>query len=519
MAKNLSPRLQRFITLSSIAFCLLFVWSFQKKQPATFRPVDPAFSAYIYAYSSGELGRRAPIRVRFTESVASKSLIGTDVPADVLDFSPAVVGKAVWEDANTIKFTPTEPLKSNEFYTASLHLDHVFKNVPPRFKDFVWDFRPKAQTITVITDGFSTPNINDYSKQAYKGTLRTADYAEDALAEQSLEFLQAGNSDLKIDWKHDAEHRLHHFTISNIKREKERSELKLWWSGQGIDSEQKGFKTIEVAPLHSFKLLDVAMSANEESNDPHAVLQFSDPLKADQVLDGLLTVNGQNLSATMDGNNLLVYPPSKWEDEKKNTNYDYNYSEYNREKAIFRALQVHTGIKNSQDSAIHTETTWQLEFGEGMPAIRAVGNGVIIPNSTGLLFPFDATQLKAVDVEIFKINQANVVHFLQQNSLMDDEAYKMRYFGTIVFQKKINLDEMEATAHDGRWTRYGLDLKEFVKNEPGAIYQVRIGFRRSYAVCNCEQEPQPKDGVKLPTNINRFSQFTEGGDEEEQTSI
>ncbi len=522
MQNQISLRLQRIVTVASIAFCLLFIWSFQKKRPQTFRRVDPAFSAYIYAYSSGELGRRMPIRVRFTESVASRSLIGTEVPSDVIDFSPAIAGKAIWEDANTIRFTPAAPLTSNEFYTGNVHLDHIFKNVPARFKDFIWDFRPVSQTITVTTTGFVTPSSNDYSKQIFKGTLTTADYAEDALVEQSFQFLQTGNDAAKIEWKHDTDHKTHHFTINNIIRTSQKSELKLWWNGQLLDCTQKGDKNIEVAAINNFKLLEVAMNTDESHGSPHAVLQFSDPLKTDQNLDGLVTVAGQTMSATIDGNNLLVYPPAKWSEKSSGSSYDEysgTYSSYNNDKPVLRALLVHTGIKNSRDSSIQTESNWQLEFGDGKPAVRLVGDGVIIPNSTGLLFPFDATQLKAVDVEIFKINQANVVHFLQQNELNGNDNYRMRYFGSIVFQKKINLDEIAAATKDGRWTRYALDLKDFVKNEPGAIYQVRIGFRKSYAVCNCEAEKQNDGGVNLPKDLSHFSGLLDENDENQPSIL
>ena len=277
MKQPLSLFTQRVIAMCSIAFCLLFVWSFKKTKPLTFRSVDPAFSAYVYAYSSGELGRRSPIRVRFTESVASRSVIGTEVAAAIFSLSPTVAGKAVWGDANTIEFTPSEPLKASELYTATVHLDAIFKNVPKRFETFDWDFRAKAQTITVTTDGFTTPNSNDYTKTTYKGVVHTADYADDKAVEAAFECLQTNNSSLKTTWKHDNEHRNHQFTIENITRSATKSELKMWWNGQGIDSEQKGDKTVEVAAINNFKLLDVAMNSDDDGGSPHAILQFSDP--------------------------------------------------------------------------------------------------------------------------------------------------------------------------------------------------------------------------------------------------
>ncbi len=40
----------------------------------------------------------------------------------------------------------------------------------------------------------------------------------------------------------------------------------------------------------------------------------------------------------------------------------------------------------------------------------------------------------------------------------------------------------------GRWNRYYLDLAELIKTEPGAIYRVSIGFRRSYSTYPCPDQ-------------------------------
>ena len=49
--------------------------------------------------------------------------------------------------------------------------------------------------------------------------------------------------------------------------------------------------------------------------------------------------------------------------------------------------------------------------------MRLVGNGVIVPNSDGLMFPFEAIILRGVEVEIFKIFNNNILQLLETRAL------------------------------------------------------------------------------------------------------
>jgi hypothetical protein len=48
------------------------------------------------------------------------------------------------------------------------------------------------------------------------------------------------------------------------------------------------------------------------------------------------------------------------------------------------------------------------------------------------------------------------------------------------------LKELNQNANQGAWTTYALDLSNLIELEPGAMYDVRIGFRKEYAITNCD---------------------------------
>jgi uncharacterized protein YfaS (alpha-2-macroglobulin family) len=49
------------------------------------------------------------------------------------------------------------------------------------------------------------------------------------------------------------------------------------------------------------------------------------------------------------------------------------------------------------------------------PAVELIGKGVILPNTKGLIFPFKAVNLRAVEVKVIKVYEDNVAQFLQVN--------------------------------------------------------------------------------------------------------
>ncbi|MEO1711875.1 MAG: MG2 domain-containing protein, partial [Bacteroidota bacterium] len=125
------------------------------------------------------------------------------------------------------------------------------------------------------------------------------------------------------------------------------------------------------------------------------------------------------------------------------------------------------------------------------------------------IVPFEAINLSAVDLEIFKIYNNNILQFLQSNSL--DGNYDLQRVGKVVFQKKIDLRSINPKVTPNGWNRYALDLSDFLQKDPQAIYQVRVGFRLGYADYYCGEEVL--NGLDVPEPLNS-GQTNEAGDYE-----
>ncbi|NJN77438.1 MAG: hypothetical protein HC803_03185 [Saprospiraceae bacterium] len=458
-----------------IVLTVISTFSSCKKQVGSIE-FKEGYKAYIYAYTSGVISRASPIRIRFTQALVDEKMIGNTVEKGLLTFEPEISGTAIWEDDRTIKFVAEENLPSGEGYFGRVNINNLYDNVPKDLRTFLFDFKTKEQFFEVAVEGLRSVSNTDLTKQKLVGTLVTADVAENEKVETLLAATQKGNPDLEITWQHDADQIHHHFIINNVSRKEATSEVKLAWQGKAIDVKKSGNEVVTVPALGDFIISNVSIIQDAEQ---YILVEFSDPISKQQDIEGLVTIAGVStaLNYIIDGNTVRIYPSSRI--------------------AGTRTITVQRGIQNVMDKAMKKPSEWTVEFAEIAPEVKLVGNGVILPNSDkGLIFPFDAVSLNAVDVEIFKIFESNVLQFLQTNDL--DGDYEMERVGRVILQKKVQLNALNPMADFSMWTRYALDLNDLIKREPNAIYQVRIGFQQSYSTYFCIGETvEPNDGMTI----------------------
>ncbi|MFD2144034.1 alpha-2-macroglobulin family protein [Mucilaginibacter antarcticus] len=129
---------------------------------------------------------------------------------------------------------------------------------------------------------------------------------------------------------------------------------------------------------------------------------------------------------------------------------------------------------------------------------------MILPDSGKLMMPFEAINLNAVDVTIIKIYENNVPQYFQNNGFNGQE--QLRQLGKPIIEKTIRLDN-DKSINLSKKNRFMLDIDHLIRTEPGAIYRVLIGFRRSYSLFNCSTQ-------KVADKTDGDSSVEEGDNEE-----
>lgn len=415
-------------------------------------------SQYIYAYTNGTIGRSEPVRVRFVNAAVSADQVGKPVDPAAFSISPDVTGAAVWEDDRTMLLQPETPMKYGQQYHCKVGVGAIYKEAPATVRSFEFDFRIRELNFDVVVDGIQTPDPANLKAQQVTGTIRSNDPVGQEELEKMLTATQNGKA-LTISWNHTEGNKLHTFTANGVERTMNRSAVDLTWNGESLGVKQTGNARVNVPALDEFEVVSVRVV---QSENQYLLINFSDPISSSQTLNGLVRVEGfgGTFNFSSDGNFLRVYPSDRLIGTHEVT--------------------VDAGIKNTANARMKIPFTQSIDFEDIKPGIRLVGRGAVIPGKSdgSVIFPFEAVALNAVDVEIFKIYNSNILQYLQVNEIEGNN--ELERVGKIIYQKKISLTALSPNASNKVWQRYALDLKDMIKQDPGAIYQVRLVYRRSY---------------------------------------
>ncbi len=415
------------------------------------------FREYLYYTTSGRVSVASPIQIVFSKDLSGQAF-NTELKKGIVEISPAVKGQYVIKDNRTIEIYPEKNLKPNTEYTVKVHLNKLFKNVPSKFKKFQFQFKTIEPNFVI-----NTGNLQSYSKdwQYMEGNLKAADVMTLDDCGNVLMATQNGKK-LNIKWQENATTDFD-FTIDSIARPMEDSEIEISWNGNKLNIDNKGSQKIKIPGKNHFVVLGVNAV---QTPDQYLEINFSDPLKKDQVFDGLVTIDGSGpLNFAAEGNVLKVY-------------FD-NVIEGSAKVEIFQGIESEDGIKLKENFSE------MVIFAQLKPELRVLNKGVILPDSKNLTYNFEAVNLKAITVRVVKIYENNILQFLQENEISDNDAYNIRKVGRRVAKKKITLIQDEKL-NTGKWTAYSIDLSDLIKADPGSIYRVELSFDKSDAIYNCE---------------------------------
>jgi uncharacterized protein YfaS (alpha-2-macroglobulin family) len=419
--------------------------------------VDPGFSNYINAFTSGVISNNENIKVILVEPFL-EAKAGELLSQEVFSFEPEIEGQAYWLDNQTIEFRPNEKLTSGETYFGSFYLNKLIE-VPEKFEELEFGFMVMHQTLFVNYQGIRSTDINDFSKQEVFGSVRTGDITTPSELEDCFKASQDGK-DLDITWIHTPNSNSHEYSVNNVTRRNKESFVLLEWNGEGIGAEVEDEQEIRIPPLGEFSVLQIT---TQREPGLHFSIQFSDPIDANQDLKGLIYLaSGKKIRMKVSANEIKVYPTGKLSSEE--------------------TIIVTKSVVNSKGKVLDSEFQKVVQFNLEKPSLELLGDGVIMPSDGELGFPFKAINLKAVNVRVLRIYENNITQFFQDNN--HNGSSNLSRVGRLVYDDVVDLISSEPIDY-GIWNNFKIDLNKIIKTEPGAIYRVLLSFERYQSLYPC----------------------------------
>ncbi|GGG15601.1 membrane protein [Dokdonia pacifica] len=429
------------------------------------QPTDNLFKykEYISYATSGRQSIANPITVKVGKALTQFE-VDQEIPSDVFKIIPKTSGKVTVSGQRVLRFVPDEPLNSDTEYSVTLLLDKLYDDLPKEIRAFTFNFKTITPDFKVDLRALQS---YDRNYQYLEGQIEGADVIAFAKAKELINATQKGKP-LSITWLSDSKaSRYHVFKIDSILREEEDANIQVSWSGKAIGADEtEGDNEVLIPGRNNFKIVNINQKLGANAS---VALNFSDPLQENQNFKGLVTIQrAGDLRFEVDGNVLHVYPENK---------------------IVGKSLvEVFQGIRSTDGYKLKTPFSETVSFEQLKPGIRAITNGVILPNSGSNPFYFESVNLSHVDVRIIKIFENNVLEYLQENNLNSNNSYGLKQVGRRVAKQTINLQEnsfQSGDIGDSQWRVHGIDLSKMFQADPGALYRVEISYKQDYVAYEC----------------------------------
>ena len=435
------------------------------------------FAPYISAYTGGSISHNSTILVEFMED-QPESVWKGDTDETLFSFSPSLKGAAHWVNGKTIEFVPERgELKPGTMYNVAFALEKVM-SIDKKLSKFEFSFSVDELTFKVVARPIEIQLENTV---VVRGEITFNEMISLEAVKKMFE-AKVGDKKLEITVDGSDNDRVFQFFVKDIARTDSHQQLSIIVDGTSGGIKHKETLSVSIPVKNKFKLHEY-----EIVNTPEYGLRltFSDIVSESQDLRGMITLKGvPNYTTQVQSNQVMVY-----------------FAHTSKMKELI--VIVDEGLKNQMGEALGDTEELTISLEPLKPQVEIQSSGVIMPSSGKVVLPFRAAALHAVDLQIVRIFENNVLMFLQNNKLSKGASNQLRRAGRLVYKNTLRLDA-DPAKDITTWESYSLDLTGLVKQQPGAIYRIELSFKKEYASYECEDEEVRNNALNGATDLRRM---------------
>ena len=468
-----TQRILKFSGISLIVGLLLlaFMPSCGKKGTSTgttkviveqIKPVSEALLPLLDSYTSGVISEGEPIVVRFKDPQTLKVKSGEAIPAKAFSFEPELKGKAVWLDDSTIAFQ-YDTIDETKQYVCNFKISE-FVDVP-NAEPLQFGFGVRRQNFSLAA---IEPQCTPKDEMGYRLLVAFAAPVEADDAEKIFD--ESFRNQYKVQANY-LGNNLFEFVLPNLPRKGDDYTIALNLSGDKLKSTTQIKRELTVYAKDKFEPVGFDM----DNASGHGTLFFSQPLKQGQNLNGIITFDESKLA---------------YKSDIKDNRVDFYFDKSNlyRYQMEDITMTVGSGVKSASNAVLQDDYEFNFALTDYEPKVRWTDDGVIIPDIKETTVYFDAVCLDGVTLRIIRVFDDNILSFMQDNDLT--ETYGVRKVGRLEKKVKLQLDNPYPT----QWKTFPIVLSDYVKVEPGAMYQLSLDFGPAdYVFASEEMRKDVKD--------------------------
>ncbi len=464
------------------ALCVLMAFAGCKPKAETTSadgtPPPPSYNPYVEAFTSGKVSRTTPVYLIFGQEIDSLKRTA-DLLKKSMEIKPAVSGSWDFDDARTLVFRPAGEFMRGTKYTVTANVGGFFD---AEGADRRFSFGFETQPLALRAD---PPQVSTNADNDEKYDILVNLSSPDSESPETIESLITLSEKADVQWTHTSDGTTHSMMLTAVTAGKDPRNIVVSVGANKLGVPKEDLLTVYVPTAAEFGIYDVAYTAHPEK---FIEVTFTKALDETQNMHGLAYIEGNSTeTVTVEGNKLRLYPDN---------------SRVGKVSVVLSA-----NIRSNKGKTLGEEVTRVIEISSEVPAVRFVGEGVIIPQGVELAVPFQAVWLRGVTVSVTRIFEKNTGQFLQVNQL--DGGYELSRVGRLVARKTVWLDENGGDL--SAWKTYAVDLKQLIEVEQGAIYRVELDFRQDLSAYPCDgvvqkskEQIMADDEVKFRQDVSRY---------------
>lgn len=428
------------------------------------------FATYIKAYTGNVITAGDQVIVEFA------SIPEMTEAEDLMSFSPSMDGECTWLSQTRLSFVPDEgEMEPGQKYSAELRLDKLFNISRNDLKRFRFSFRTAQRQAMLKIDGLHIP-YDDPENISVSGKLLLSEAVSSKEASEMLSFDYGWHgASLKVEESDDSN--VHRFQITGLTGGERERVLSINLNGKKSGFTARQTEEVTIPRMENFYVTSAELI---EGEDEYIEVRFSEPIAQMEDYSGLLVVAGVGRQIIEIKDNIAkIY--------------------FERIGSGDIGVGIHRALRSITSNMMEEDFVKAFTADVPKPAVELPMNGTIVPDVSSLTIPFKAVSLSAVDIKVIKIYESNILSFLQNNDLDEDD--ELRRFGRLVYKNTIRLDE-DSALDLHKWQNFSIDLSGLIKHEPGAIYRVRLSFKQEYSLYGKEFQATSDPMINLEQGLS-----------------
>lgn len=412
------------------------------------------FCEYIKACTGGVIPDNSSLRVEFNSPFGAEASAADC--GKLLSFTPSIKGECRWVDDRTLEFIPEDgALKEGKSYVGHLSLGKIAKLDDKSLRVFDFDFTVARKDFSLELDRILISG-GDPEHFSVSGIFRSSSAVDEERLREALSWKWPGDGAV-LECEMSDGNRSCRFTVSRLQRLDPDEEFRMIADAAALGFGKKKEAALQVKGKGGFTLCLKSLESGEECC---VDLMFSQALDAGQNPDGLFTVlEAGRWYYQKDGNRMRIY--------------------FKKPESGTIHVNLSSAIRSEGGDELGENIELSFERVQEGPAVSLRREGNILPDPSDMSICFSARQLNAVDLSIVRIYEDNILSFLQDNDLNGSE--QMRRSGRLVYRGRVRLDgdpSLDLHAEN----LFKLNLSGVMRKEAGAIYVVRLAFRKEYSL-------------------------------------